>query len=123
MLRAAFWFTALLLLPCGLFLYFMPASVAGIAGVSPLWLARVSGGLLVAWGAFQVAASVHPDGVKVGGLVGGNLLTVAAIVPAVIRTGATMPPALRTALLAVAAALAVLAVLALLTFPVRRSSL
>lgn len=117
MLRAAFWLTALLFIPVGLFVYFLPPSVATLAGISPLWLARVLGGLLMAWGAFQIAASNKPDGAKVGGLVGGNLLTVAAILPAVIRTGDTMPTGLRTLLLLLSGLLTVLAVAAIWSYP------
>ncbi|MHA0034781.1 hypothetical protein ACXXDK_07600 [Deinococcus sp. PESE-38] len=43
MLRAAFWMTALLLVPLGLLLYFLPGSAAQLIGISPLWLARASG--------------------------------------------------------------------------------
>ena len=64
MLRASFWLTALIFMPTGLFLYFLPPSVAALVGVSPLWLARFSGGLLLAWGAYQLAASFAPDAVK-----------------------------------------------------------
>lgn len=100
-------------------MYFLPPSVATLVGISPLWLARVMGGLLMAWGAFQMAASAEPDNVKVGGLAGGNLLTVAAIVPAIVRTGDFMPAGLRMLLLLLSAALLILAVLALFTAPGR----
>ncbi|MFC5847433.1 hypothetical protein [Deinococcus petrolearius] len=117
MLRASFWLTALLFIPTGLFLYFLPPSVAGVAGVSPLWLARLSGGLLLAWGAYQLAASFAPDAVKVGGLVGGNLLSVAALLPPTLREGSLLAPSLRSVLLALCAVLAALAVAAILTAP------
>ena len=94
-LRASFWLTALLFIPLGLLLYFLPPVLAGTLGVAPLWLPRVAGGLVLAWGAFQVAAGFAPDAVKVGGLAGGNLLTVAALLPAALRDGA-LPPAVRT---------------------------
>ena len=81
MLRAAFRLSALLFIPAGLFLYFFPPSLVAVAGFSPLWLVRVMGGLLLSWGVFQVAASAKPDGAKLGGLVGGNLLTVATLLP------------------------------------------
>ena len=55
-----------------------------------------------------------------GALAAGNLLTVAALVPAVLRQGAEMVPALRTALLAVSALLGLLAVVALLNPPRRK---
>lgn len=119
MLRASFWLTALIFMPAGLFLYFLPPSVAALVGVSPLWLARFSGGLLLAWGAYQLAASFAPDAVKVGGLVGGNLLSVAALLPPTLREGSLLAPSLRSVLLGVCAVLAALAVVATLTAPPR----
>ncbi|MFK7603837.1 hypothetical protein ACI3L1_16665 [Deinococcus sp. SM5_A1] len=120
MLRVSFWLTALLFIPLGLLLYFLPPSLAATLGVSPLWLPRVAGGLLLAWGAFQVAAGFAPDAVRVGGLAGGNLLTVAALLPAALR-GDALPPAVRTLMLALSGALLLLAVVALLSLPSRRS--
>ncbi|CAM3663662.1 hypothetical protein DESA109040_19120 [Deinococcus saxicola] len=120
MLRASFWLTALLFIPLGLLLYFLPPSLAATLGVSPLWLPRVAGGLLLAWGAFQVAAGFAPDAVKVGGLAGGNLLTVAALLPAALR-GDALTPAMRTLMLGLSGALLLLAVVALLSLPSRRS--
>lgn len=119
MLRASFWLTALLFIPLGLLLYFLPPPLAATLGVSPLWLPRVAGGLLLAWGAFQVAAGFVPDAVKVGGLAGGNLLTVAALLPAALRDG-SLPPAVRTLMLALAGALLLLAVVGILSAPSRR---
>ncbi|MDV6373738.1 hypothetical protein [Deinococcus arenicola] len=119
MLRVSFWLTALLFIPLGLLLYFLPPAVAATLGVSPLWLPRVAGGLLLAWGAFQVAASFAPDAVKVGGLAGGNLLTVAALLPAALR-GDALPSAVRMLMLALAGALLLLAVVAMLSVPSRR---
>ncbi|MBZ9750679.1 hypothetical protein K7W42_07365 [Deinococcus sp. HMF7604] len=123
MLRAAFWLTALLFIPLGLYLYFLPSGVASLLGVAPLWLARGAGAVVLAWGAFQLAASFAPDPVKVGGLVGGNLLLVAALVPPVLRGTETLPGALRTTLLVIAGGLTLLAVLALLGTPSRRGRL
>ncbi|CAM3671047.1 hypothetical protein [Deinococcus frigens] len=119
-LRASFWLTALLFIPLGLLLYFLPPSLAATLGVSPLWLPRVAGGLLLAWGAFQVAAGVAPDAAKVGGLAGGNLLTVAALLPAALR-GEALPPVVRTLLLTVSVALLLLAVLAIVAVPSPRT--
>lgn len=119
MLRASFWLTALLFIPLGLLLYFLPPPLAATLGVSPLWLPRVAGGLMLAWGAFQVAAAFAPDAVKVGGLAGGNLLTVAALLPAALRDG-SLPPAVRTLMLALAGALLLLAVVGILSAPSRR---
>ncbi len=123
MLRASFWLTALLFIPLGLVLYFLPPSLAATLGVSPLWLPRVAGGVLLAWGAFQVAAGMAPDGVKVGGLAGGNLLTAAALLPAALRQADAMPSGLRTLLLALSGALLLLAVAAMLTLPTTRGRL
>lgn len=118
-MRAAFWVTALVFLPVGLCVYFLPGGVASALGVSPLWLARASGGLLTVWGAFLLAASAAPDSLKAGALAAGNLLTVATLVPAALRQGAEMAPALHTALLGVSGLLGALAVVALLHLPQR----
>ena len=122
-MRVAFRLTALLFIPLGLYLYFLPPDVATLLGVMPLWLARAAGALVFAWGAFQVAASFDPDRVKTAGLIGGNLLVVAALVPAALRSGDTMPAVVRTALLVIAGVLAVLAVLGILGTPSRRGRL
>jgi hypothetical protein len=119
-LRAAFWLTALVFVPAGLFLYFLPPGVASLLGVSPLWLARVAGGLVAAWGALLIAASVRPDSLGVGALAGGNLLTVAALVPPALRLGDALPAAIRTAMLGLSLLLALLAVVGLLGLPPRR---
>ena len=60
----------------------------------------------------------------VGGLVGGNLLTVAALLPVVLRMGESLPPALKTVLMVLSLLLAASAVAALatFTFPARRSN-
>lgn len=92
-------------------------------GVSPLWLARIAGGLMLAWGGFQVAASVKPDGAKVGGMVTGNLLTVAALLPAVLRSGDLLTPGLRNVLVLIAGFLLIVSVLAMLSYPPRRADL
>ncbi|WP_019588230.1 hypothetical protein [Deinococcus apachensis] len=123
MLRAAFWLTALVFLPAGLFLYFLSPEVASIVGVSPLWLARAAGGLLVAWGAFLVAAGLRPDSLSAVALAGGNLLTAAALVPPVLRLGDALPAPVRTALLSLAGVLTLTAVLGILIAPARRSRL
>lgn len=123
MLRVAFRLTALLFIPLGLYLYFLPPDVASLVGVAPLWLARAAGALVFAWGAFQVAASFAPDRVKIGGLVGGHLLLVAALVPAALRGGDALPAPVRTSMLVVSGVLTVLAVLGLLGAPSRRGRL
>nr|WP_217449462.1 hypothetical protein [Deinococcus sp. JMULE3] len=122
-LRVAFWLTALLFIPLGLYLYFLPPDVASLIGVSPLWLARGAGALVLAWGAFQVAAGFAPDRVKIGGLVGGHLLLVAALVPAALRGGDALAAPVRTSMLVVSGVLAVLAVLGILGTPSRRGRL
>lgn len=112
--------TALLLVPLGLLLYFLSGDLARLAGISPLWLARVSGGLLLAWGLFQLFASARPDAAKVGGLVAGNLLTVATLLPALLRLQASLPPSLRLLLWLVVGWLGLAALLALLSAPLGR---
>lgn len=120
-LRTAFWLTALLFIPAGLTLYFLPAKAAALAGIYPLWLARASGGLLLAWGGFQVAAGLYPDAVKVGGLVAGNLLLVATLVPALLRQGGSnIPPQLAMVMMSLCMALTLLSVLVLLVYKGRR---
>lgn len=123
MLRVAFILTALIFIPAGLYLYFLPPTVAALVGVSPLWLARVAGGVLLAWGVSTLAGSAQPDALRTGALVGGNLLTVAALLPAVLAGGASLPAALRTAVVILIAFMALLAVTALLAFPGRRRGL
>lgn len=113
-------------LPLGLLLYFLPATLAGAVGVSPLWLARVCGGILAVWGVFLIASgstSGQPNATAVGGLVGANLLSAATLIPAVIRQGESMPTGLRAILLGGAGVLTLLAVTALIAFPSRRSRL
>lgn len=121
MLRAAFWLTALLLVPLGLLLYFFPADAATRLGVSPLWLLRGAGGLLLAWGGFQVAASIAPDGAKVGGLVGGNLLLVASLLPAALRLGSSLG-GVGTMLWVLVGWLGLAALLALLAVPLGKAA-
>ncbi|MBB5295259.1 hypothetical protein E5F05_11910 [Deinococcus metallilatus] len=123
MLRAAFWLTALVFLPAGLFLYFLSPGVASVVGVSPLWLARAAGGLVVAWSVFLLAASTRPDSLSAFALAAGNLLTVAALVPPVLRLGDALPAPLRTALLTLATVLTLTAVTGILAAPSRRSHL
>ncbi len=100
---------ALLFLPAGLLVYFLPLASFG---VSPLWLARVAGALLVAWGVALAAGAVRPTVQAVVQLAAGNMLVTATLVPAALRAG--LSAELRTLFLAVSAALFVLAILALL---------
>lgn len=119
MLSAAFRLTALLFIPVGLYLYFLPPQVAAILGVSPLWLARILGGLLFGWGVFQIVASLKPDGAKVAGLAGGNLLIVAALLPPALRSSVMLPGMLRGVLLGLCVLMGVLAIMAIVSYPPR----
>ena len=100
---------ALLFLPAGLLIYFLPLA---LFGVNPLWLARVVGAVLVAWALALGAGAARPTVQAVIQLVVGNLLITATLVPAALRGG--LPGSLRSVLLAISAALFVLALLALL---------
>ena len=85
MLRAAYWLSAVIYLPLGLVLYFFPSGLSQLLGLSPLWLARLSGALLTAWGGLVIAAAFRPDSVTRYGLAAANLLAVATLVPAALR--------------------------------------
>ena len=98
----------MLFLPAGLLVYVLPPAALG---VSPLWLARVAGAIVTAWGLTLLAGAARPSLPGVVGLVAGNLLIVATLVPAALRSG--LPPMLQTLFYAVSALLGVLAVLAL----------
>ena len=100
---------ALLFLLAGLPIYFLPLASFG---VSPLWLARVAGAIVVAWALALIAVAARPTVQAVIQLVVGNLLITATLVPAALRGG--LPGPLRSLLLAISAALFVLALLALL---------
>ncbi|WP_407538431.1 hypothetical protein Q0M94_09660 [Deinococcus radiomollis] len=108
-LRTVFVVNALLFLPAGLLIYFLPLASFG---VSPLWLARVAGAVIVAWAAALIAGAVRPTGGAVVQMVTGNLLVTATLVPAALRAG--LPGPLRSVFLGVSAVLFVLAVLGLL---------
>ena len=85
MLRAAYWLSAIVYLPLGVLLYFLPGDFSSLLSLSPLWLARLSGALLTAWGGLLIAAAYKPDSVTRYGLAAANLLAVATLVPAVLR--------------------------------------
>ncbi|WP_420596701.1 hypothetical protein [Deinococcus sp.] len=85
MLRAAYWLSAAVYLPLGVLLYFFPTNLSQLLSVSPLWLARLSGALLTAWGGLMIAAAYRPDSVTRYGLAAANLLALATLVPAVLR--------------------------------------
>lgn len=107
-LRFVFLLSSVLFLPAGLLVYVLPPTVLGI---SPLWLARVAGAIVTAWGLTLLAGAVRPSLPGVVGLVAGNLLIVATLIPAALRSG--LPPTLQTLFYAVSAVLTLLAVLAL----------
>lgn len=100
---------ALLFLPAGLLIYFLPLASFG---VSPLWLARVAGAVIVAWAAALIAGAARPTGPAVVQMVTGNLLVTATLVPAALQPGLLGP--LRPLFLGVSVVLFVLAVLGLL---------
>ncbi|WP_425147959.1 hypothetical protein [Deinococcus sp.] len=83
-LRVVFALTAALFVFAGLLIYFLPPAALP---VSPLWLARVTGAVLVAWGASLLAGARRPTLAGVVGLAAGNLLIVATLVPAALRSG------------------------------------
>ncbi|ULH16088.1 hypothetical protein MF271_05505 [Deinococcus sp. KNUC1210] len=108
-LRVVFGLNALLFLPAGVLIYVLPSTVLG---VSPLWLARVAGAVIAAWGLTLAANALRPSVPGVVGQVAGNLLIVATLVPAALRSG--LPSALQTVLYSLSAVLLVLALLTLL---------
>lgn len=111
MLRAAYWLSAALYLPLGLLLYFFPSNLSQLLGLSPLWLPRLSGALLSAWGGLMIAAAFRPDSVTRYGLAAANLLAVATLVPAALTPTAG---ALSAVLLLLSGVLGLAGVLALI---------
>ncbi|WP_261663917.1 hypothetical protein [Deinococcus sp. Marseille-Q6407] len=85
MLRLAFWLTALLLLPLGLGLYWLPQPTASLIGASPLWLVRGTGALLTAWGLGLLYGGYRADPTGRVNLVAGNLLLAATLGAAALR--------------------------------------
>lgn len=120
MLRVVFLLSAALYLLSGLLLYFTPPG--GLAGVlvNPLWVARVAGAVLFAWGVQLLLASSAPNGRSVAGFVVGNLLVAATLAPAALAPGATFGVLPRLGPLGCAVLLALLAVLALVAPRERR---
>lgn len=114
MLRFVFWLSAVLYLLPGLLLYFLPEAGLPILSVSPVWAARVAGGVLVAWGLQLLLASGRPSGAGVAGLAAANLLAAATLVPAVLRGAGGLPSALNSILLGYGGLLALLGLLGLL---------
>lgn len=121
MLRAAFWLTALLFLPVGLSFYLFSEEVAYSLGIYPLWLVRVSGGLILGWGVNQAAAGFSPNRSKIAGLVTGNLLVIATLVPVLLKQVSLFSAGLSKSLWAIVVILGLSAVLALISFPSRIS--
>lgn len=109
-----FWLSAVLYLLPGLLLYFLPEAGLPILSVSPVWAARVAGGVLVAWGLQLLLASGRPSGAGVAGLAAANLLVAATLVPAVLRGAGGLPAALNSILLGYGVLLALLGLLGLL---------
>lgn len=112
MLRIAFVLSAALFLFAGGLLYFLPVGGAAGLNVSPLWVARLAGAVLVAWSAQLLFAAGRPSPAAVGGLAVGNLLVAATLVPAALRGAAPLPLG---AMLGVCGLLVLLALLALLS--------
>ncbi|PYE56275.1 hypothetical protein [Deinococcus yavapaiensis] len=112
MLRFVFFLSAVFYLVVGGALYFLPAT--GVAGItfSPAWLPRLAGAVLVAWGLQLAVSSSRPSVGFVTGLVAGNLLVAATLVPAVLSGAPLFGDLPLLAPLVVAGLLAVLAVLA-----------
>ena len=109
-LRLAFWLTALLLLPLGLGLYWLPQATADLLGASPLWLVRGAGALLTAWSLGLLYAGYRSDPTGRVNLVAGNLLLAATLGAAALRLD--LPG--ETTVLAVAALLLALGLVGLL---------
>lgn len=99
-------------------MYSLSSEAAMSIGVSPLWLVRGCGAIVLGWGVAQLAASFRPDQSRVIGLVAGNMLLVATLTPALIAQKEqlmTMP--IGKILLSIAVILALSAVLAILGLP------
>lgn len=112
MLRFAFWLTALLILPLGLGLYWLPQESAAQLGASPLWLVRGAGAMMTAWGAALLYAGVRTDPTGRVLLVSGNLLLAATLGAGALRLN--LPDQLQNVLLGYAALLLGLGLVGLL---------
>ena len=84
-LRAVYVLSGLLYLPVGLLLLFLPVDWAAILSVQPLWLARVTGAILSAWGLQVLFATRGTERATRVGLVLANLLVAATVLPAAFR--------------------------------------
>ncbi len=72
-------------LPVGLLLYFFPDTLAVMLGIHPMWLARLSGAALMAWGIMLALAPRWPHTLLRWGMVLVNLLTLATLLPAALK--------------------------------------
>ncbi|WP_043816656.1 hypothetical protein [Deinococcus maricopensis] len=85
MLRAVYVLSGLLYLPVGVLLMFLPTDWAAMLGVQPLWLPRVAGAVLSAWGVQLLFGAVGAERASRIGLALANLLVAATILPAALR--------------------------------------
>ncbi|WP_045233524.1 hypothetical protein [Deinococcus pimensis] len=115
MLRFVFVLCAAFYLLLGAALYFFPVAGFGTLTVSPTWVARLCGALVLAWGVQLALSSTRPGGPTVAGLVVSNLLVAATLAPAVLSGQALSLPVAPVAVLAISLALVVLAVLAIVS--------
>ena len=84
-LRAVYVLSGLLYLPVGLLLMFLKVDWAALLGVQPLWLARVAGAILSAWGTQILFAAPTLERATRIGLALANLAVAATILPAALR--------------------------------------
>ncbi|ADV67727.1 hypothetical protein Deima_2084 [Deinococcus maricopensis DSM 21211] len=84
-LRAVYVLSGLLYLPVGVLLMFLPTDWAAMLGVQPLWLPRVAGAVLSAWGVQLLFGAVGAERASRIGLALANLLVAATILPAALR--------------------------------------
>jgi hypothetical protein len=115
MLRIVFVLCAAFYLAFGAALYFFPVAGIGTLTITPTWVARLCGALVLAWGVHLALGAARPQGPTVAGLVVGNLLVAATLGPAVLSGQALSLPLPPLVVLALTLALVLLAVVAMLT--------
>lgn len=122
MLRFVFAFSGALYLALGGALYFFPAG--GLMGftVTPVWVARITGAVIAAWGAQLLVGSTRPTPAQAVGVIVANLLCAATLVPAALSGAVMGAPVTPGALIVAGAVLLVLAVLGIIA-PRERSRL